>query len=64
MIQTDIGRLLDKHKPVGAQWVVLINDEGFLSTYGPFDEYGMATAWVSLHEKAVDHEVLPLYQPA
>ncbi len=60
-IDNDISRLLDKHKPLGAKWVVWIDDMGFRSCYGPFEEYKDATAWAEVQVIQGDVEVLPLY---
>ncbi len=59
MLDTTISDVLDKHKPVGATWVVLIDDEGFKSSYGPFDRFDEAFAWTETH----GGEVIPLYVP-
>jgi len=60
-IDTNIGAVLDKHKPLGAEWIVWIGDDGFRSCYGPFDKYDEAQAWIQRHTPAGDVEVLPLY---
>ncbi len=65
-IDTDIGTLLDKHKPKGAQWVVWVEDAGFRSCYGIFNHYDEAQKWMRKHQLAQAStgygvEVLPLY---
>jgi len=62
LIDTTISRLLDRHKPAGAQWVVYIDDDGFKSAYGPFGRYEEAQKWVE-HHAPYHAEVIPLYQP-
>jgi hypothetical protein len=66
IIDTTVGRLLDKHKPDGAQWVVYIDDDGFRSCYGTFESYDDAQTWMGKHHLAhmstgYGVEVLPLY---
>jgi len=61
MLAPDIATLLDRHKPVGAQWVVYIDDDGFKSCYGPFEKYDEAQTWIEHHAPAEGVEVLPLY---
>ena len=65
-IQSTASDILDKLKPEGARWVVFINDTGYKSTYGPFDTYDVAQAWISKQASAggPDTEVLPLYGAA
>ncbi len=65
-IDTDIGSLLDKHKPTGARWIVWVEDAGFRSCYGPFDNYDEAQKWMEKHRLAQAStgygvEILPLY---
>ena len=65
-IDTDIGRLLDRHKPDGALWVVWVDDGGFRSCYGPFENYDDAQSWMGEHHLAhmstgYGVEVLPMY---
>ena len=65
-IQSTVANILDKVKPEGARWVVYINDTGYKSTYGPFDSYDEAQAWIDKQASAhgPDTEVLPLYGAA
>jgi hypothetical protein len=65
-IDTDLARLLDMHKPEGARWVVYIDDGGFRSCYGVFENYDEAQTWMGKHRLAqmstgYGVEVLPLY---
>jgi len=65
-IDTDIGKLLDRHRPEGARWVVWVEDAGFRSCYGPFDGYDEAQTWMATHQLAQTStgygvEILPLY---
>ena len=60
-IDASIERLLDRHKPTGTKWIVYIDDDGFKSTYGPFDRFTEAQRWIEHHAPAEGVEVLPLY---
>ena len=62
-VQPSILDILERHKPEGASWVVFIDDSGFKSTYGPFEQYDEAQSWIESHPVAPDsrYEVLPLY---
>lgn len=66
-IETTIEHVLDKHKPAGARWVVLVTEmQGFKSTHGPFDGYDEAQAWLTPHlslpsNASTNFEVIPLY---
>jgi hypothetical protein len=60
-IDATISEVLDTLKPAGARWVVWVDDDGFRSCYGPFDEYKGAQDWMAKHTPAGDVEVLPLY---